>query len=101
MGVEVKPPGGKPFTEITFEGAECVLKGKKFPVEGTAIGTGSRGGTETVSSSGATLLFTNSMTKEALKLAGNVAEFSSTITVKMKEKAGEETNPIVLTTTEP
>jgi len=95
MGLEFKPEAGKPFTSITYEGAECGLKGNTLNVEGTAVGTGSRGSTETVSSSGATLLFTNSMTKETLTFGGKAAEFSSSNTIIMKEASGK---PITLTT---
>src|ERR1043166_4096070 len=64
MGVQFKPKAEKPFGEVTLEGTECALKGKSFPLEGTMIATGSRGSTEAVASSGATLVFTNEMTKE-------------------------------------
>jgi hypothetical protein len=100
MGTELKPAAGA-FAEITFEnlGAEvCSLKGTTAKVEGTAVGTGSRGSAETVSSSGGTLLFTNSMTKETLKFGGNPAEFQNTITTTMKEVGGK---PITYTTTTP
>jgi triacylglycerol lipase len=85
MGVEFKPEAGKPFTTITFEGAECALKGVSTEVTGTLVGTGGRGNTEAVGSSGATLLFTNEMSKATLKLAGKEAELSSTNTVSIKE----------------
>lgn len=96
MGVEFKPTTGKAFTEFTFEGTECVLKGKSVTVEGAAVATGSRGSTAAVTSSGATLVFTTAMTKETLKAAGNAAELSSTVTVKMKGEGGK---PVTLTTT--
>jgi len=95
MGVEFKPEAGKPLATVTFEGAECGLKGVAVEVTGTLMGTGSRGNTEKNSSSGATLLFTNEMSKETLKLAGKAAELSSTVTVSMKEAGGK---PITLAT---
>lgn len=98
MGVEFKPVAGKSFTEITYEGAECSLKGLTAKVEGTALATGSRGPDNSVSSSGATLVFTDAMTTETLKFAGNPAGLDSTITVSMGNKEKTE-NPITLTTT--
>jgi len=86
MGVQFKPKAEKPFGEVTLEGTECALKGKSFAIEGTMIATGSRGSTESVTSSGATLVFTNEMTKETLKFGGKEAEFSSTMTLNMKEE---------------
>jgi hypothetical protein len=89
MGLEFKPAAGETFAEITLEG--CFLAGT-FKVTGTAIGTGTPAPTE--KHSGATNVFTNEMTKETLKLAGNPAEISSTITVATKT-GGE---PLALTT---
>jgi triacylglycerol lipase len=97
MGVEFKPKAGKPFAEIIFEGSECALKGKAVPLTGTAIATGSRGSTEGVTSSGATLIFTNEMTKETLKLGEQTAELSSTVALNVKEE-GEVRWPISFST---
>jgi hypothetical protein len=100
MGLEFKPPSGSTvFTEITFEGASCGLKGKTFKVEGTAIATGSRGSTEAATSSGATLEFTNAMTKSTLKLGGKPAEVEGKLTVAMTNANKETENAITLTTT--
>jgi hypothetical protein len=93
MGVEFKPEAGKPFTTITYEGAECGLKGSTLEVQGTVVATGSRGSTETVSSSGATALITLSMSKETLTFGGKPAELSITATPKMVEG-----KPLSLTT---
>jgi hypothetical protein len=102
MGVEFKPPNGSTtFAEITFEGASCGLKGQKFKVQGTAIGTGRRGSTEAVTSSGATLEFTGEMTKSTLKLGGKPAELEGTLTIAMTNSLLETENAITLTTTEP
>lgn len=98
MGVEFKPKE-KTLSEITFEGASCVIKGQTFKVEGSLVATGSRGDTEATTSSGGTLGFTNAMTKETLKLGGSAAEFSSTFTVNMKVEG--EVKPLTLTTTKP
>jgi hypothetical protein len=76
MGLEFKPKEGEVFAEIIIEG--CFLKGT-FKVTGTAIGTGTPAPTE--KHSGTTNVFTNAMTKETLKLAGNPAEISSSTTV--------------------
>jgi len=46
MGVTIHPAEEKPFAEVTFEGEGCKLKGKKFKIEGIAVGTGARGTTE-------------------------------------------------------
>ena len=96
MGVEFKPKEGKPFTEIIFEGEKCALKGKAISLTGTAIATGSRGSTPSVTSSGATLVFTPEMTKETLKLGEKAAELSSTVTINYKEEG--EGFPISFTT---
>jgi hypothetical protein len=99
MGLEFKPPAGSTvFTEITFEGASCGLKGKTFKVEGTAIATGRRGSTNAVTSSGATYEFTNAMTKSTLKLGGKPAEVSGILTIAMTNGTTTE-NAITLTTT--
>jgi hypothetical protein len=96
MGVEVKPNGAI-FTSVVFQGAECAVTngGKAFPVEGTAIGTGSRGSATSVGASGGTLIFTKAMTEKTLKF-GTSASFDSTVTLKM-----EGGNPITYTTVEP
>jgi hypothetical protein len=95
MGGEVKPVAGKPFVELLFQGAECVLNtGKAFPVEGSAIATGTP--INTASQTGATAIFTEAMTKETLVFGGKPASLSSTSTVRM---VGEGGNPIVGTTT--
>jgi hypothetical protein len=90
MGLEFKPTEGEVFNEIVIEG--CFLKGT-FKTTGTAIGTGTPAPTE--KHSGTTNVFTNAMTKETLKLAGNPAEVSSSTTVTMSGGG----NPIALTTT--
>jgi hypothetical protein len=90
MGQEFKPTEGEVFSEVTLEG--CLLAGK-YKTTGTAIGTGS--GSPSAKFSGATNVFTNAMTKETLKLAGNPAEISSTTTVTMSGGG----NPVSLTTT--
>ena len=90
MGLEFKPTEGEVFSEVTLEG--CLLAGK-YKTTGTAIGTGTPAPTE--KHSGTTNVFTNAMTKETLKLAGNPAEISSSTTVTMSGGG----NPIALTTT--
>lgn len=99
MGVEFTPEAGKPFTTIPFEGAECALKGKSISVEGTAIGTANPSVGDTAKHSGATVTFTEAMTKETLKVGLNAAEHKGGFTVKMKEMEGKPQNPIALTTT--
>ena len=95
MGMEFKPTGGgKTFSTITLEGAECALKGKPFNVEGTAIATsGPTGAANTNKWSGATTVFTKAMTEKTLKASEKFAWFEATTTVRMK--GGE---PIALTT---
>jgi hypothetical protein len=75
---------GSTFGKITFEGAECALKGISVSVSGAAIGT----------PTGATLNFTSGEAKSTLKLGGNAATFSSSVTVQMT-LAGD---PITVTT---
>ncbi len=106
MGVELKPPvkeaKTEPFTELTFEniaGKSCFLNSKTVAVTGTAMGTGARGPSKSVNSSGATLLFTTEMTKETLKFGAAAAEFEASITVSMTNADGKTTeNPVALTT---
>jgi hypothetical protein len=92
MGLEFKPTG-EHFASLVIEG--CIIKGT-FNVDGTAIATGTPAPTEKFT--GATSIFTNAMTKETLKLAGNPAEVESSSTVRMAPVEGKEQNPIALTT---
>jgi hypothetical protein len=89
MGLEFKPSEGETFGEFTIEG--CFVKGT-FKFTGTAIQTGTPSPTEEFS--GSTGVFTNAMTKETLKLAGNPAEISSSTTLTMSGGG----NPISFTT---
>jgi hypothetical protein len=98
MDVEFKPKEGSTFVELTFEnlpGKVCFLNGKKVAVTGTAMATGARGPSNSVNSSGATLLFTTAMTKETLKFGAAAAEFEASLTMTMFASF----NPITLTTT--
>jgi hypothetical protein len=90
MGLEFSPGASEIFAQFTIEG--CFIAGT-YKVTGTAIGTGTPAPTE--KHSGATTVFTNAMTKETLKLAGNPAELSASLTVRM---AGGG-SPIAFTTT--
>jgi hypothetical protein len=107
MGVETKPTVKEekalPFVEIGFENAPgkvCFLNGKTIPVTGTAMGTGARGPSNSVNSSGGTLLFTTAMTKETLKFGAAALEFEASITGSMTNAEKTKTeNPITATTT--
>jgi hypothetical protein len=90
MGLELKPEAGKPFTEFFFSGSECAIKGegKSVPLTGTLIATPGPGAT--AKESGGTLVFTNAMTKETLKIGGTPVEMSSILTLKMKSTPEEE-----------
>ncbi len=93
MGLEFIPdPTETPFAKIPFEGEKCALKGKTLEVTGTAIATGTPNPKERWS--GATVFFTNEMTKETLKIGEGPAEFSSKTTVTMSGGG----NPLSLTT---
>ncbi len=93
MGVEFTPhPAEGPLFEVKLEGEKCALKGKSLIVTGTMIATGTPSPTE--KHSGATLVFTNGMTAETLKIGPGAAELSSKKTITM---AGGG-NPIALTT---
>lgn len=85
-----------PFIGITFEGAECGLKGKTAPIEGTMIATGGPNPKER--QSGATLIFTGEMTKETLKIGEKAAEHIGALTMRMAPVLGVEQNPISFTT---
>jgi hypothetical protein len=97
MGQEFKGSGAEEtFAEITFEGAECSLKGKTFKVKGSAIGTS---GPTTESSQtnkwgGATLVFTPKNNMQKLKLGVETAEFTNIVTPTM----GTTGDPISTTT---
>jgi hypothetical protein len=96
MGGEFKGSGlEETFAEITYEGAECALKGQTFKVKGSAIAT-SGPTTESAQNnqwSGATLVFTPKFSMQTLKLGANAAEFSGIFTSTMSGG-----NPIALTT---
>jgi hypothetical protein len=95
MGLVFSPAAGTPFAELLFEGAECALAtGKGFPVEGSAVGTGTP--VNTAISAGATVIFTEAMTKETLSFGGKAATFTSAVTTRM---VGGE--PISATTVDP
>jgi hypothetical protein len=98
MGVELTPKEGSTLLTFTFSGEGCGLKGKSINVEGTMIGT-SGTGSNTVKESGATVTFTEGMTKETLKAGGNAVEHKGGFTVKMEPIGGKDQNPIALTTT--
>jgi hypothetical protein len=76
MGVRYEP-SGEHFAQVVLEG--CLIQGT-YNLDGTAIATGNTSNTGKFG--GATLVFTNAMTKETLKLAGNSAELESTTTIK-------------------
>lgn len=95
MYVELSPPGGKSFSEFTFLGGECILKGMKVSVTGTATANFS---TVLSQNDGATLTFTTSQTGKTLKAGSGNAEFEGTFTSR---GVGAEEPPIALTTTNP
>jgi hypothetical protein len=97
-GIEFKPHKEGPLAliEINFVGAECVLKGKVAPIQGTMIATGAPNPKEKYS--GATLNFSNEMTKETLKVDGIPAEHSGSLTLRMAPIGGQEQHPISFTT---
>lgn len=95
MYVELNPPEGKSFSEFTFLGAECALKGMKVSVTGTATANFS---TVLSQNDGATLTFTTSQTGKTLKAASGKAEFEGTFTSR---GVSAEEPPIALTTTNP
>jgi hypothetical protein len=92
MGLEFAPSGAN-FTEITFEGEKCALKGKTFGITGTAISTG--GPASNKKEAGATWKFSPEKEMQKLLWGGQPDEFFATLTTKM---AGGG-NPISLTTT--
>lgn len=85
MAGEVKGAGEKEtFTQITYEGPECALKGLGFSVTGSAFVTS---GPTTESSqtnkwTGATAVYTPKNGMEKLKLGSNTAEVSVITTVR-------------------
>lgn len=95
MFVELSPPVGKPFSEFTFLGTGCVLKGMKISVTGTATANFS---TALTQNDGATLTFTTAQTGKTLKAGSGSAEFEGTFTSR---GVSAEEPPIALTTTNP
>ena len=97
-GIEFRPhvEGGVPLITITFFGPECPLKEKTVAIKGTMVATGAPKPNE--QQSGATLIFTNEMTKETLKVGEKPAQHSGALTLKMAPIGGVEQNPISFTT---
>lgn len=95
MGIELKAEAGKPFAEVTLEGAECALKGKPFPVEGSVIVTNGpvSGSAQNKKFSGATAVAEATESMSKLVAGGKPALYSGIATFKM-----EGGNPISTTT---
>jgi hypothetical protein len=95
MGLKFVAPTGQPFMTITFSGASCpeFFRGA-FPVAGSFVATGGRGSAATVTSSGATYIFSKQSTIKFFKFAGNPATIDGTLTFR---KTGG--NPLTITTT--
>jgi hypothetical protein len=89
MFVEFTPP--EVFAEITFEGAECALKGMTLKVTGSAQANNT---TEEGKLDGPTIKFTTAQTEKTLKVGAGAAKFEATFTARMLEGS-----PIGLTTT--
>lgn len=99
MGVEfVGANAEETFAEVTFEGAECALKGQTYKVKGSMIGTSGPGteSSQTNKWSGATIVFTAKKEMEKLKLGSGTAEVSTIVT---PTGTGGGANPIPITTT--
>jgi hypothetical protein len=80
MGGEVKGSGAEEtFTEVTYTGAECSLKGKTFKIKGSAIATSgpTTESSQTGKSTGATAVYTPKNEMQKLKLGIEPAEFTS------------------------
>jgi hypothetical protein len=97
-GIVFRPhkEGAGPLVEITFEGEECVLKGKVAPIQGTMVATGAPKPNE--KHSGATLILTGEMTKENLRVDEKPAEILGSLTPRMAPIGGVEQHPIAFTT---
>jgi hypothetical protein len=95
---EIEAEGKKEtFANITYEGVECALKGKTFPVTGKVIAT-SGPTTESAQEnahSGATLIFTPKFSMQKLHIGNeaNKAEFETHATSRMNNGS-----PISMTT---
>lgn len=86
--------GGEGFTSITFEGAECALKGKTFIITGSVRANMPF---EEGKVDGPTLRFSTAQTEKTLKFGTNPAGFEATLTAR---SATGEKNPVSVTTTE-
>jgi hypothetical protein len=95
MGLKFSAPPGGPLFHVTFSGAQCpaFLVGT-FPATGSVVATGGRGSASSVTSSGATHIFTKASTIKFLKFAGNPATLEGTFTFRK-----EGGNPLIITTT--
>jgi hypothetical protein len=98
MFVHFESPAGKTFVTFELIGTLCPLKGVKVEVTGTAKANVSTD-VKNAKPDGATLKFLTAETEKTLKANGNVAKFEGTFTPRMEAEAGEELNPITLTTT--
>jgi hypothetical protein len=96
MYVEFVPNEKGVFSEFTFEGAECALKGTTAKVTGSAQANNT---TEEGKVDGPTLRFTTTQTEKTLKVGAVAAKFEGTFTARMLPTIGQRENPIVLTTT--
>jgi hypothetical protein len=96
MGLEFTGDGTETFTEITYEGEKCALKGNTFPTKGNVIGTGTPG--PTAKESGTTLIFNEEAGMQNLTFGGKPLTFIGALTIKMHSEIKNE-NPITLTTT--
>src|ERR1043166_4562974 len=87
MGVEFTGEGPeKTFAELTYEGAECALKGKSFKVKGSVVATSgpTTESAQTNRHAGATLVFTHiAKMQSELKLGVDPAEFTTIVTPTM------------------
>lgn len=98
MGGEIKgAKANETFTEITFEGAECGLKGPTFPIKGSLIATGAPA--PNAKYTGATAIYSPEKEMEKLELGARPAEISITTTVRRAPVEGVKQFPLAGTTT--
>lgn len=87
-----QPQSGTKFADIKIEACSVEPLNNTFPVTGSAKSAGSAGATLTITHAEMTA-------QNTLKFGGQKAGIDGTLTFRAHLKAGEETNPLAVTTT--
>jgi translation initiation factor 1 (eIF-1/SUI1) len=93
---KIPPPDFAEFTLVNKEGKACSLNEKAIHVQGTVRANVTMSNT----SEGPTLQITEKEAQKNLHIEGNPVNLSATLTVRMEPVVGQESNPVVMTTTD-